>query len=81
MRSFLKTLGNAALVVAGFFTVFFGVSRVTTYSSDASLARNLNTDIAYADAPTCGDSGCAGSGDSGGDSGGGDSGDSGGSGK
>ena len=61
MRSLIKMLGNVALIVGGFFVVFFGVSKATHQSNSQDLdmsAPNLNdSGVAYADIPSCGDSG------------------------
>jgi hypothetical protein len=76
MRALLKTLGNAALVVGGFFAILFGVSRVTTNVDRAAQANSNDFGVAYADAPysqsSYGDSGDCGyscGGDCGGDCG------------
>lgn len=54
MRDMLTMLGNTALVVGGFFVVFFGVSRVSN-QGDHSLMSLPSVhdfaDIAHADVP------------------------------
>jgi hypothetical protein len=70
MRDLVKTISNAALVVGGFFIIFFGISKVTQQGDDKTVSGAVgNADIAFADVPY--------SQSSYGDSGGGDSGDSG----
>ena len=67
MRGLLKTFGNAAFVVVGFFAVLFGVSRVPLGHDNSQAGDAANIGVAYADIPYaqgsygCGDSGdCAG---------------------
>ena len=65
MRALLKTLGNAALVIVGFFAVFFSVSRGTHNTDRTSVGTN-DMGIAHAEAPSSSDSSDSGSSDSGG---------------
>lgn len=80
MKGLVRVLGNAALVVGGFFIVLFGTSRMSNQGAPRDIAQLGGLDsIAHADAPPIG--GDSGGGDSGGGDSGGDSGDSGDSGK
>jgi hypothetical protein len=51
MRSILKTMGNAALVVAGFFVVFFSVAKIVGQDGRKDRYANDGVGVAHADAP------------------------------
>jgi len=69
MTKFLKKIGNIALIMGGFFIVFFGLQKVLSHDeSQTGLLPGIDgVDIAHADVPGCAsDSGsCSCSSDSG----------------
>jgi hypothetical protein len=71
MRGLVKTVRSAALVIIGFFVVFFAVSKATNSGAAPQSSQDFNGlgDVAHADAPASGsDSSGSAVGDGGGDS-------------
>ena len=57
MRSLIKVVGNAILVVGGFFVVLFGTSKVSNQNHYGGSPADTNgVGVAHADAPAPGDS-------------------------